>query len=35
MALSIDCEQITQLFQAELNRYFFNQLQVDLRASLC
>ena len=30
MVLSVDCEQITQLFQAELNRCFFNQLQVDI-----
>ena len=31
MVLSVDCEQITQPFQAKVNRCFFNQLQVDIR----
>ena len=31
MVLSVDCGQITQPFQAEVNRCFFNQLQVDIR----
>ena len=33
MVLSVDCEQITQPFQAEVNRCFFNQLQVDIRTN--